>query len=243
MSSLPPEDPPSNPGFGPSSYPSPGSPPSYGQPTSQPPIYQPPVFPPTTDQQPTWGGSWGPPPPVPAATPSGYQPYRPGGLQRFDYGGFGGRLGALFIDGLATGVPPAVVYFVGVIAAPEVEVACSSTSDYVVTGAGGACVGPNPVVVLSAMLIAFVLQLLLAFFVVIRPIGTSGQSIGLKAVGLRVVDASSGQPIGVARSLGRHLFASFLSGCVCYLGYLWMLFNDSKQTWHDMVTSSVVIRA
>lgn len=267
MSSLPPDDLP--PGGDPVDLPPPGGaivPPSGPSPD----LYQSPVFPPPADfspplppppnggfaptgsgfgrpqyGQPQYGGfaALPPPPTGPVATPGAYQPYRPGGPPRFDFGGFGGRLGAVLIDGLATGVLPAVIYFAGVIAAPEVQVACTSQSDFGVTNADGMCVGPDPVVVLSAMLVAFVVQLLLAFFVVIRPIGRSGQSIGLKAMGLMVVDAASGQPIGVARSLGRHLFASFLSGCVCYLGYFWMLFNDKKQTWHDMVTSSVVIRA
>jgi hypothetical protein len=29
---------------------------------------------------------------------------------------------------------------------------------------------------------------------------------------------------------------------VCYLGYLWMLWDDQKQTWHDKIVDSAVIR-
>jgi uncharacterized RDD family membrane protein YckC len=38
------------------------------------------------------------------------------------------------------------------------------------------------------------------------------------------------------------LFASFISANVFYLGYLWMLWDDKKQTWQDKVVTSVVVR-
>ena len=49
-------------------------------------------------------------------------------------------------------------------------------------------------------------------------------------------------PIGTGRSVGR-LVGSFVSGWFFYLGYLWMLWDSEKQTWHDKMVSSVVIRA
>ena len=39
------------------------------------------------------------------------------------------------------------------------------------------------------------------------------------------------------------LFAGFVSGQVCYLGYLWMLWDDRNRTWHDMIVDSIVVRA
>jgi uncharacterized RDD family membrane protein YckC len=32
-----------------------------------------------------------------------------------------------------------------------------------------------------------------------------------------------------------------MSGNFCFLGYLWMLWDDKNQTWHDKVVNSVVI--
>jgi uncharacterized RDD family membrane protein YckC len=33
-----------------------------------------------------------------------------------------------------------------------------------------------------------------------------------------------------------------VSGYVCLLGYLWMLWDDKKQTWHDKMVGSNVVR-
>lgn len=74
-------------------------------------------------------------------------------------------------------------------------------------------------------------------------IGRSGQTLGKKAVGVRVVDASNGTVIGTGRALGRYLFAMFISGNICALGYLWAIWDGRKQTWHDKVVSSVVVEA
>ena len=74
----------------------------------------------------------------------------------------------------------------------------------------------------------------------IRALGKTGQTWGRKIAGVKVVGEMSGQPIGVGKALGRQLFASFISGQVFYLGYLWMLWDDKKQTWHDKIVGSIV---
>lgn len=73
--------------------------------------------------------------------------------------------------------------------------------------------------------------------------GPTGQTLGKKALDIRVVDATTGGPIGGGRALGRYLFKAFISGNICFLGYLWMLWDRRKQTWHDKVVTSVVVKA
>jgi uncharacterized RDD family membrane protein YckC len=72
--------------------------------------------------------------------------------------------------------------------------------------------------------------------------GRTGQTIGKRALGITVVDARTGTPIGVGRAIGRY-FGKFLSAAVCLLGYLWMLWDPQKQTWHDKFVSSYVVTA
>ena len=61
-------------------------------------------------------------------------------------------------------------------------------------------------------------------------------------VGIRVVDATTMQPgIGSGRAIGRY-FAHFLSAIPCGLGYFWMLWDQDKQTWHDKIVSTKVVR-
>jgi uncharacterized RDD family membrane protein YckC len=78
-------------------------------------------------------------------------------------------------------------------------------------------------------------------YVVIK-VGRDGATVGQKAVGIRVVDESSGEVIGYGRAAGRY-FMSIVSGWPCYLGYFWMLWDRQRQTWHDKVVRSVVVKA
>jgi len=70
----------------------------------------------------------------------------------------------------------------------------------------------------------------------------SGQTPGKRALGIRVYDFSGGSPngIGYGRGLIRYL-GRLISGIPCALGYLWMLWDKEKQTWHDKLASTVVV--
>jgi uncharacterized RDD family membrane protein YckC len=67
--------------------------------------------------------------------------------------------------------------------------------------------------------------------------GARGQTIGKMALG---IDANTGGSIGYGRGVARYL-GRILSGIVCFLGYLWMLWDKEKQTWHDKIATSVVV--
>ena len=74
--------------------------------------------------------------------------------------------------------------------------------------------------------------------------GKTGQTPGDAVMSIRVVDFrdGTGEPIGYGRALGRALM-SIVSALVFLLGYLWMLWDSEKQTWHDKVAGSVVVPA
>jgi len=64
---------------------------------------------------------------------------------------------------------------------------------------------------------------------------------GLRLMDCRLVDARSGQGLGLGRSVKRTLglIVSLLPGL---LGLLWMFWNKRRQGWHDLLAGSVVIR-
>jgi len=68
----------------------------------------------------------------------------------------------------------------------------------------------------------------------------SGQTIGKRALGIRVLDLRTGGSIGFSRAVLRY-FARILSGIPLFLGYFWMLWDPEKQTWHDKIAGSVVV--
>jgi uncharacterized RDD family membrane protein YckC len=70
--------------------------------------------------------------------------------------------------------------------------------------------------------------------------GTTGQTPGDAALSIRVVGKDDGAPIGYGRAFVRWL-VSLVSGVVIVLGYLWMLWDSEKQTWHDKAANSVVV--
>jgi uncharacterized RDD family membrane protein YckC len=70
--------------------------------------------------------------------------------------------------------------------------------------------------------------------------GPSGQTIGKRALGIRVIDLRGGGPIGYGRGFIRWI-GRFVSAIALFLGYFWMIWDKEKQTWHDKFANSVVV--
>jgi uncharacterized RDD family membrane protein YckC len=70
--------------------------------------------------------------------------------------------------------------------------------------------------------------------------GPTGQTIGKRALGIRVVSFDTGGPIGYGRAAIRYV-GKIISGIFIFLGYLWMLWDPEKQCWHDKMASDVVV--
>ena len=60
-------------------------------------------------------------------------------------------------------------------------------------------------------------------------------------LGVLVLDENDGSYIGTKRAVYRGLM-SYVSQLVLLLGYLSMLWDPKKQTWHDKVAKSVVVK-
>lgn len=75
-------------------------------------------------------------------------------------------------------------------------------------------------------------------------IGVNQQSIGMRALGIKVVDANTGGAIGLGRGLLRYLVQG-LTGLLCLVGYFSPLFDGTKrnQGWHDKAASAFVVKA
>lgn len=71
--------------------------------------------------------------------------------------------------------------------------------------------------------------------------GTTGQTIGKRVVGIRVIRESDGQYTGFGMAFVRGL-AHILDGLPCYIGFLWPLWDDKRQTFADKVCSTVVLK-
>ena len=67
-----------------------------------------------------------------------------------------------------------------------------------------------------------------------------GGTLGKRAVGLRLENEKTGEDIGYGPALVRYVVA-IASAIVLFLGYLWVIWDDKKQTWHDKAAGSVVV--
>ena len=67
-----------------------------------------------------------------------------------------------------------------------------------------------------------------------------GQTIGMRAWRLRVVDAN-GNALSWPRCLLRFLVACVSLGAIG-LGFLWCLIDARKRAWHDIAAGSVLVR-
>ncbi|MFD4272709.1 RDD family protein [Streptomyces cyaneofuscatus] len=167
-------------------------------------------------QQPGYPPQTGYPPqpgqPYGGGYPQG-QPGYGGGVPELAHWGL--RFGGLLIDGLIIGAPYLVLAGIG--------------------GAMGDSAGG------FIVLIGFLLMIGLSFWQLYQE-GTTGQTIGKKAVGIRLLREADGRPLGFGMAFVRRL-AHFLDSIACYIGWLWPLWDEKKQTFADKVCSSVVIRS
>lgn len=150
--------------------------------------------------------------------------------------GFWVRFGAWLLDAILYGLLAAPFVGIGLYLVFDAFSDCVTIGDELVCPPGAPS-GGSIVAGIGLMLLGAVL----VFVLYVRAMATTGQPWGARMVGVKVVRSDTGAPIGLGRAIGRTLFAGFLSGQICYLGYLWAIWDGKNQTWHDKVTDSVVV--
>ncbi len=67
-----------------------------------------------------------------------------------------------------------------------------------------------------------------------------GTTVGSIVLGLKII-RTDGRPVNFAVALVRSL-SSFFSAIVLFLGFLWSAWDREKQTWHDKIAGTIVVR-
>jgi uncharacterized RDD family membrane protein YckC len=205
--------------------------------TQPPPSYPPPGYP-APPGYPPQGGYAVPPH---AALPPGYRlvPAAPNGAPLAD---FGERLGAYFIDGLIMGaivLVPTVVTMVLFFTALLNDV---GTTDY------NAQPRITPAVALLYVLFILVLlpfQLLVRYLYEVTYQLRRGQTVGKRAMKIKIVNLADGAPMSVTAARKRWLLQSgaALIGPFAYVDGLWQLWDQPyKQCLHDKWAQTVVVK-
>jgi uncharacterized RDD family membrane protein YckC len=73
-------------------------------------------------------------------------------------------------------------------------------------------------------------------------VGQTGSSPGMRVIGLRCVGKETGQPIGAGMGVVRGL-AHIVDNIICYIGWLFPLWDTDKQTLADKIMTTVVVEA
>ena len=186
---------------------------------------------------PPGGGSYPPPPP----SSGGYAPPPPGPAIRTlptqDYTPWLNRVLAFIIDIL----PYAVVIGIGAL------IQAFSTRQSCVTDVTQYTVNQYCVSQPSAIgMLVFWLALLVGVAYLVWNYGyrqgTTGSSIGKSVMKFRVVSEVTGQPIGFGLSVVRFL-AHFVDAIICFIGFLFPLWDSKRQTLADKIMTTVCLPA
>jgi uncharacterized RDD family membrane protein YckC len=232
-------------GGSPPAPPAHGAAPQYGAPPPPPPQYGTPQY---ATPPPPGGAPWGPAPyPYPPA--GAWAPYgpRPSAARRLGLveASFGARLGAHLLDAVFVTLmvlAPGVLGVLWLIATYE-DRPGTCTSDEGVRRVCDVPTGAWLTQLVLTIALVFILAIVIVVVYAATTEGRTGQTWGKRIAKVRTVDASTGQPIGAGRAVGRLLAKQFLSGQILNLGFLWMLWDEDKQTWHDKIVRSIVVRA
>ena len=68
----------------------------------------------------------------------------------------------------------------------------------------------------------------------------NGQTLGMKAVKIKLCGTDGAYPIGYVKGFLRWI-GMIISGLVLCLGYLWILIDENKQGWHDKIAGTYVV--
>lgn len=68
----------------------------------------------------------------------------------------------------------------------------------------------------------------------------NGQTVGKKAMKIKVVKEAGG--VLTYREAVIRYFCYFVSGIPLFLGYLWVIWDDKKQGWHDKIAGTLVVK-
>ncbi|MFC1417071.1 RDD family protein [Streptacidiphilus cavernicola] len=166
----------------------------------------------------------------------GYQanPYGMAGYGQGAYASWGQRVGAFLIDAVIVGLIPFILYIIAVVAlASSIHTTYDSNGYPITTTSGG---GGSGIAIVVAWLI-----LIAGTLVLCHREGTTGQTPGKKMLNISLVRESDGQFVGMGMSFVRRL-AHFVDGAICWVGYLWPLWDAKGQTLADKIVSTVVVK-
>jgi hypothetical protein len=217
------------------------------QPPPPPGNYPPPPPPPGgyPPPPPPHGGGYPPPPPPPgggyqappqAATGYPPAPAAPGpALPQEAYTPWFTRVLAWIIDFIPVLILEGIGY--GLLLGTRETACVTDTSEY---DLGEFCATGASTLGQASFVITWVLSIAYIIWNYGYRQGTTGSSIGKSIMKFKVVSEKTGQPIGFGMSIVRQL-AHIIDGAICYIGYLFPLWDAKRQTIADKIMTTICL--
>ena len=146
-------------------------------------------------------------------------------------GTFWERYLAVFIDGIIVGIASLLISLVFIIPLAlttkdfeSIFQNRSSTSNLVINAVGG----------IVGVVTAFIY---FGYFYT-----KNGQTPGKKVMNLKVVRADNLQYLDWGKVFLREVIGKYISLILFYLGYLWYFMSEKRQTWHDSLAKTYVVK-
>jgi uncharacterized RDD family membrane protein YckC len=138
---------------------------------------------------------------------------------------FGQRVGGFLIDALVQWA----IFIVGFILAAMTEPSASFDNPE-----------PGPSALGGIMMfLCWVASMIYPIYFEGRP---DGQTLGKKAMGIRVVRRVNGAPLGYGLAIGR-FFARIVNWFTLGFGLLWAAWDPQRQAFHDKIAGTLVVRS
>lgn len=146
------------------------------------------------------------------------QPGQPSQGTGREYASVWTRFGAILIDGLLV-----FLFYIPLLA---VDAMAQTESDISALGA-------------VIILLSFISAIVFLIWNTIIRMGKTGQSLGRKFLNIAVL-TEDGRPIGIGNTFLREIIGRWISGLVCYIGYLNAFWDPRRQMWHDKMANCYV---
>ncbi len=165
-----------------------------------------------------------------------HQPVDPAGLPTTAYAHWGQRVAAYLVDSIVP-LPFYAVSGIGI-----VVMFAGMRSSYDAAGNEVLHINATGWIGILIAVAGYLGAIAFAIWNIVFRQGRTGWSIGKKVMGIRLVNLHTGQPMGAGLCFVRQL-AHFVDGIACYIGYLWPLWDERRQTFADKIMSTVVVPA
>jgi uncharacterized RDD family membrane protein YckC len=150
-------------------------------------------------------------------------------MSRPPLAGIGARFGAILLDGLLPSLISLPLAITGYIMVSSLTASPPSL--------------PGESMQTFAIFVGLVTYLgFISYSALVMALWAYGLTPGKWILGLQVVKVDTGAPVGFWRMALRQIVGQWAAAILCYIGFIWALFDANKQGWHDKIAKTLVVR-